>query len=390
MSNKIGFRLLAPLVAVLMIGLGSTYWLNRNALIQEDQAYNALIENDAKGTLLLSRTNTALMEVQALAYRLLFETDGIQRGRLRNELEAAVKLAETRLQEANPLLSKVEGVSAAIGNLRIMRENLTHLLKIASENDEAQLPDARRSFDKSVADVRLGIRKLLNDATKSWDDDAARLRAQGQETLKTSMVVTLVTLFTSIALVGWLINRIISRPLNRLTNTMQSLASDDLLVEIQGRERSDEIGAMARAVEVFKETGLARRELQQQADIEAEKQAKRQIDIEIAIGQFERKMSSIVENVTDASRGVTDSAKGMTVVSQDTSHVAITVRRLRKKHPPTCNPWRPRQMSLLLPSRRFLARCAIRQPSHRPRYRMPRLLIARSIRSQPRPRRSEA
>ncbi len=58
------------------------------------------------------------------------------------------------------------------------------------------------------------------------------------------------------ALGGGLFARTITKPISRLTNTMQTLADGDLSTEVQGGRRKDEIGAMARAVEVFRENGL--------------------------------------------------------------------------------------------------------------------------------------
>ncbi len=53
-----------------------------------------------------------------------------------------------------------------------------------------------------------------------------------------------------------LIGRIISKPIVNLTNAMGRLAKDDLEVEIEGQKRGDEIGAMSRAVQIFKENAI--------------------------------------------------------------------------------------------------------------------------------------
>jgi len=58
------------------------------------------------------------------------------------------------------------------------------------------------------------------------------------------------------AVLGALFARTISRPISRLTGTMEKLADGDLAVAVEGGRRHDEIGAMARAVEVFRENGL--------------------------------------------------------------------------------------------------------------------------------------
>ena len=58
------------------------------------------------------------------------------------------------------------------------------------------------------------------------------------------------------AVIGFFFARSISKPISRLTGTMDALASGDLEVEVKGARRADEIGAMARAVEVFRENAL--------------------------------------------------------------------------------------------------------------------------------------
>ncbi|WP_245893249.1 methyl-accepting chemotaxis protein [Devosia naphthalenivorans] len=63
-------------------------------------------------------------------------------------------------------------------------------------------------------------------------------------------------LLAVVAAMGLLFSRTITRPMTRLTGTMQALAQGDLATQVQGAERTDELGAMARAVEVFRENGL--------------------------------------------------------------------------------------------------------------------------------------
>jgi methyl-accepting chemotaxis protein len=52
---------------------------------------------------------------------------------------------------------------------------------------------------------------------------------------------------------GLLFSRSVARPITRLTKTMDDLAQGDLEVDVRGKDRHDEIGAMARAVEIFRE-----------------------------------------------------------------------------------------------------------------------------------------
>ena len=52
---------------------------------------------------------------------------------------------------------------------------------------------------------------------------------------------------------GLAFSRTLTRPITRLTGTMDTLAKGDVMVDVPGTDRGDELGAMARAVEVFRE-----------------------------------------------------------------------------------------------------------------------------------------
>ncbi|WP_433853011.1 response regulator [Stenotrophomonas nitritireducens] len=58
----------------------------------------------------------------------------------------------------------------------------------------------------------------------------------------------------------WMLSRLVVSPINRLTAKMTRLADGDLEVDINGLRRGDEIGAIARALEVFRRNSLASRD----------------------------------------------------------------------------------------------------------------------------------
>ncbi|GLQ16632.1 methyl-accepting chemotaxis protein [Maritalea porphyrae] len=68
-------------------------------------------------------------------------------------------------------------------------------------------------------------------------------------------------LLVIMAAIGWFFSRTITRPMSNITETMRSLSSDDLDVTVDGLERHDELGSMARAVEVFRENAVKVAEL---------------------------------------------------------------------------------------------------------------------------------
>jgi len=69
----------------------------------------------------------------------------------------------------------------------------------------------------------------------------------------------------SVAL-GIAMTRLIARPVTSMTQVMSRLASGDLDVTVAGLERGDEVGDMAKAVQVFKDNGLRARALEKETE----------------------------------------------------------------------------------------------------------------------------
>ncbi|MDC9826405.1 methyl-accepting chemotaxis protein [Devosia sp. ZB163] len=74
--------------------------------------------------------------------------------------------------------------------------------------------------------------------------------------LRNMMLAVGALLLAAAAVLGLVFSRTVTKPISRLTATMNALAEGKLETEVKGAGRSDEIGDMARAVEVFKVNAL--------------------------------------------------------------------------------------------------------------------------------------
>jgi len=154
-------------------------------------------------------------------------------------------------------------------------------------------------------------------------EDAARAERQVAEV--TAVAVTAAAIVLGL-LVGVFTGRSVTVPARRLTAAMSALADGQLETEIPGSHLNDEIGAMARALEVFKEHAIERQRLEaaekagQAAEIERAHRRERLADeFSGIIGQLIDKMTLSVRNVHAASRGLQTTA-GQT--SQQSAAVA--------------------------------------------------------------------
>ncbi|CAO3426667.1 methyl-accepting chemotaxis protein [Azospirillum doebereinerae] len=102
-------------------------------------------------------------------------------------------------------------------------------------------------------------------------------------------------------LLGWAVARSVTLPLSRVHAVMVRLADHDLSVEVPERGRRDEIGGMARTLEVFKEN-IARNDAMERQTREAETRAaseRRAAMLDLA-ARFEGTVGRIVDTVGSA------------------------------------------------------------------------------------------
>ncbi|WP_173979947.1 methyl-accepting chemotaxis protein [Magnetospirillum sp. UT-4] len=140
--------------------------------------------------------------------------------------------------------------------------------------------------------------------------------------------VALIGLLVGLALAGaiaYAARRAIVPPLVAVTATMGRLAEGDLTVAVPGRGRADEIGAMAAALEVFRDTLARQRELeaqQRQADEAAFRRAARVAELTAG---FDTAAAGAVQTVAAAARQLAGTAQGLSATAEQTSRQATAV-----------------------------------------------------------------
>ena len=141
----------------------------------------------------------------------------------------------------------------------------------------------------------------------------------------TSIILTLITLLI-VSGIGYLVSLGIVRPLTAMTGAMRELAGGNNAVEIPARDRGDELGQMADAVQTFKETAVeAERLAAEQAEREARaEEEKRQTTLKLA-DELESSIKSAVEAVSGAAQEMESTADNMTRSAQQTDQQAAEV-----------------------------------------------------------------
>jgi methyl-accepting chemotaxis protein len=168
--------------------------------------------------------------------------------------------------------------------------------------------------------------KLVNDFTAYAGNRSDALVEQTGATILTVVSTIGIGLLLALAAAWWVGTMGLSRPIGRLKSIMEALARNELDVEIPGIRRGDELGEMARTVEVFKtnarEVGSLRaeQERQKQQAAEAQQQAFNHL-----ADNFELRVLDVVKVVSSSSTELQATAQTMSGAATEATAQATTV-----------------------------------------------------------------
>jgi methyl-accepting chemotaxis protein len=155
---------------------------------------------------------------------------------------------------------------------------------------------------------------------KSADAGAAIFK-----TTETIMISVILAAIVLTAFLAFFIIRNVAKPVVEMTHSMNKLGAGDKTIKVPGLGRGDEIGEMAKALEVFKQTAI---EADRLAGISAQEQAAkeaRQKKIDAYIVGFDREVSEAMSLVAAASAEMRSTAESMSATAEETSRQSTAV-----------------------------------------------------------------
>jgi methyl-accepting chemotaxis protein len=127
-------------------------------------------------------------------------------------------------------------------------------------------------------------------------------------------------------LAAWLINRDIKGSLGRLKAAMDRLAKGDIAITVPGTDRRDEIGAMAKAVNVFKLNMVEAESLRgEQEAMKRKAEADKKTMMNTLADDFEGGVRASLDTLASAATEMRATSQGMSATAEETSARATTV-----------------------------------------------------------------
>ena len=202
---------------------------------------------------------------------------------------------------------------------------------------DAAAPERRRSDAAALAAIGSAVLEAGEKMTAGLGAEADTMAERGGSLITRLMVMwlALASVLTFVTLFAQrYFNRTVGATLAAMADQMSRIAAGERDVAISGKDRADEIGAMARATEVFHRAGLRleklSRERADRARAELDEQARQQLLAEEArierdrvlhaiADQFERTVGEVVTSVVAASSQLQSTAALMADTAEGAS-----------------------------------------------------------------------
>jgi methyl-accepting chemotaxis protein len=155
-------------------------------------------------------------------------------------------------------------------------------------NAQRETSAAYAAIEPIIERINKTVRELNANAT------TANLESRADTALQIQSAIVLIALLVSGF--AWWIGRSIARPVTAITGVMGQLAQGNLEVAVPGSDRDDELGAMAKAVLVFRDSAIERDRLEAQArDQKSQAEAMREAATAKVMNEFDAAVGGIVK-----------------------------------------------------------------------------------------------
>jgi methyl-accepting chemotaxis protein len=328
---KIGAKVfIAPLVA--FIGIAIIALVGDGALTDQSRALNSISTITFPKATESARLASAIQGAHMELYRLLtWQAAGVDDKKVKeislrfqsslSSIQKDLERFRTKFSYDAQERTLLETLEKEISAYNKNANNVVEMLEIEFTAAVSWMWTAQGDFEKMLKSV--GALQTLESELATRDYQYATAEGHTAHSLFLALAAGTLVLVIGVSLA---VGALISRPVRAMTGVMARLAEGDHEVAVPATERRDEIGAIARAVEVFKEN--SRRVVALQAE-QAEAQRRADQEKRRAMQALAQDLDSAVRAamtaVSDAAKAIGSEAAVLSASAEQTSRQSATV-----------------------------------------------------------------
>jgi methyl-accepting chemotaxis protein len=325
---RIWKKSLLPIVLLSVISGGIAFYMS-SAMSRIDDRYSELIDKDAHAAVWSERANTTLVDTGRMVWRTLGEPT--PEGK-----KATAALLEGLKADFAERLGKVRGrITDPAILTRLATDERDYAAAHAAAAEAARLSIAGdqqaavqtmvEKYSEPFARARKSLRETVDALGGAMDRRSSELTDETNATRHTALAIAAAGIALGLALGVWITLGGIVRPIRFLTEAMARLAGNDWTAVVPGTGRKDELGGMAKTVEVFKTNGIEATRLAAEQEAEKKVKAQRAARLEDLTDTFEKTAGELVGMVSSAATELQATAHSMTSTAGQTRQQATSV-----------------------------------------------------------------
>src|SRR5262245_53677261 len=263
---KISVKTIGCVLMLAVVSAGLNVF-SGTTLHRMDSEFSQILEGDAQTRVELARVTRRVAELGYFALAVTtYAPDAPEAKTYASEIEASYKAGMGNLANA------MKYSPARTADLQKFERSMTDLRAVANavatsylQTETTSAPDVKR-LNEMLPVMAREMRDYNERMSKEMATAMAAAIASGKSSVMMIYVLGAAGILCSLLVALWVSMAKISTPLDRLARRMGGLANGDLAVEIPDQNRRDEVGTMARAVQVFKDNAVALKESEAQAE----------------------------------------------------------------------------------------------------------------------------
>jgi methyl-accepting chemotaxis protein len=330
-------KILLLLSLLALVSLAGTVFSTQKMRVIDD-TYSDLIDGSGKANLAIARANRNLVYVARSVYRLITEESDASLQQAQKEIADSSEFFHKQVKIAMSAMPakamEIEQIATAFDAAmdKSCAETLSLGKSAKPEDKKAATIQMRERCDPALNEVMLSISALTNRILKVNDEASEAAFGVTNSTIRNTYILVLAGSAIVLLFVGLTVFRAISKPLTTLTACMNTMAGGDDAIEIVGRDRFDEIGSIANAVETFRQNASRKRQAETgEARERSEKATARQTEIERLASEFNGAVGSVIDAVSTAVSQLESASIGLTKTASSTDQISESVATASKQ-----------------------------------------------------------
>ncbi len=296
---KLIYKTIAPLILLLAFMI-PIFVMVLNKMMLIDQTYGNILKNDVDAAIVLYEGNSQLNRYSTVAYRIVSEISMDALENLEEEGKATHKTLVSHFTKITKKFPQFKAqLTKASSEIEVAAKGIEQVIlqNFSNRQDKAK-EIASNQVEPSIVNAQKILGTILNRVTKGVETSSLAASQEVKEALTYTIVSASAGVAVALVLAMMVLQFGVARPIMRMSRIMKKIAGGALEIPVDSKGRTDEVGLMADAVEVFRLNGLKMRELQEAEKLQEERMqnAKKETFQKLA-GSFENTVKAVVQTV---------------------------------------------------------------------------------------------